>query len=142
MLMIYLSPHIWAMERVSFLDRFLHLQAKKRDTTRKHLVRVPLLLVSRHRKRLKGTPILDRQQTQLMLMIYLCLYMGDGTGVLPDRFLHLQGRRKGTAQEGKVTSDIGREIEELLSLLSHSLSSLLICCFLRFKMQNKGKEIS
>ena len=129
------------MERVSFLDRFLHLQAKKRDTARKHLVRVPLLLVSRHRKRLKGTPILDRQQTQLMLMIYLCLYMGDGTGV-PDRFLHLQGRKKGTTQEGKVTSDIGREIEELLSLLSHSLSSLLICCFLRFKKQNKGKEIS
>ena len=77
-----------------------------------------------------------------MLMIYLCLYMGDGTGVLPDRFLHLQGRKKGTAQEGKVTSDIGREIEELLSLLSHSLSSLLICCFLRFKKQNKGKKIS
>ena len=85
---------------------------------------------------------MDRQQTQLMLMIYLCLYTGDGTGALPDRFLHLQGRKKGTAQEGKVTSDIGREIEELLSLLSHSLSSLLICCFLRFKKQNKGKEIS
>ena len=98
------------MERVSFLDRFLHLQAKKRDTTRKHLVRVPLLLVSRHRKRLKGTPILDRQQTQLMLMIYLCLYMGDGTGV-PDRFLHLQGRKKGTTQEGQVTSDIGRKLK-------------------------------
>ena len=109
---------------------------------KKNLVRVPLLLVSRHRRRLKGTPILDRKQTQLMLMIYLCLYTGDGTGALPDRFLHLQGRKKGTAQEGKVTSDIGREIEELLSLLSHSLSSLLICCFLRFKKQNKGKEIS
>ena len=34
------------------------------------------------------------QQTQLMLMISLSLYMGDGTGVLFDRFLHLQGRKK------------------------------------------------
>ena len=68
--------------------------------------------------------------------------MGDGTGVLPDRFLHLQGRKKGDNQERIIASDIGREIEGLLSLLSHSLSSLLICCFLRFKKQNKGKEIS
>ena len=74
---------------------FLHLQAKKRDTARKHLVRVSLLLVSRHRKRLKGTPILDRQQTQLMLMIYLCLYMGDGTGVLFGSFSASSSEEKG-----------------------------------------------
>ena len=68
--------------------------------------------------------------------------MGDGTGVLPDSFLHLQGRKKGTTQERIVTSDVGREIEGLLSLLSHSLPSLLICCFLRLKKQSKGKDIS
>ena len=53
--------------------------------------------------RLKGTPMLDWQQAQLMLMILsLSLHMGDGTGVLFNRFLHLQEKRD-TPQEGKVT---------------------------------------
>ena len=44
--------------------------------------------------RLKGTPMLDWQQTQLMLMILsLSLHMGDGTGVLFNRFLHLQEKK-------------------------------------------------
>ena len=69
--------------------------------------------------------------------------MGDGTGVLFHRFLHLQGRKRDTPQEGKVTEEIGREIEELLILLSHSLSSLFIWLILiRFKKQHKGKGIS
>ena len=59
------------------LGRFLHLQAKKG-----------------HRMRLKGTPMLDWQQAQLMLMILsLSLHMGDGTGVLFNRFLHLQEKK-------------------------------------------------
>ena len=44
--------------------------------------------------RLKGTPMLDWQQAQLMLMILsLSLHMGDGTGVLFNRFLHLQEKK-------------------------------------------------
>ena len=44
--------------------------------------------------RLKWTPMLDWQQAQLMLMILsLSLHMGDGTGVLFNRFLHLQEKK-------------------------------------------------
>ena len=55
--------------------------------------------------------------------------MGDGSGVLFDSFLHLQGRKKDTRPRRKSNIRDREEIEKLLSLPSHSLSSLLFCCF-------------
>ena len=35
----------------------------------------------------------------LSLSLYIYIYMGDGMGVLFDRFLHLQARKRDTPQE-------------------------------------------
>ena len=41
----------------------------------------------------------DAHDFSLSLSLSLSLYMGDGMGVLFDRFLHLQARKRDTPQE-------------------------------------------
>ena len=85
--------------------------------------------------RLKGTPMLDWQQAQLMLMILsLSLHMGDGTGVLFNRFLHLQEKQGHPTRRKSNIRD--REGNWPFPLF---LSAIFL---IRFKKQHKGKGIS
>ena len=66
--------------------------------------------------------------------------MGDGTGVLFNRFLHLQGRKRDTPQEGKVTLEIRREMEAPLYLIIPFPLFLSAICLIRLKKQGFPEE--
>ena len=86
---------------------------------------------------------MDWQQTQLMLMMSLSIYRGDGTGVLFNRLLHLQRRKNDTPQEGKEHKRQGGGLKGSSLYLFFPFPLFLpVLVLIRFKKQNKGKGIS
>ena len=80
-----------------------------------------------------------------MLMISLSIYRGDGTGVLFlfNRLLHLQRRKNDTPQEGKEHKRQGGELKSSSLYLVFPFPLFLpVLVLIRFKKQNKGKELS